>query len=103
MPATPKLPYCWVEGDLLPEIVLTYVDQDLAGFTITLHLRQKDGTVIVIPSTALDLAQGKFKFEWSDGDLTEGLNQEIEVKFVNVAGEPLTSAKVLIDVRKDLA
>ena len=103
MSATPKIPYCWTEGDLLPDLVLTYVDQDLTGFTITLHLLRKDGSVVVIPATGIDLVQGNFKFSWGVGDLVEGFNQELEIQFINTLGQPMTSARVLIDVRGQIA
>ena len=97
---TPKFPFCWVEGDRLPELILTRVDQNLTGFIITLHLRRKDGSVLVKTAIPIDLVQGHFKFSWAAGDLIAGLNQEAEVQFVDTEGKPLTSPLFLMDVRE---
>ena len=104
MHETPKFPYCWVEGDRLPALEVTYLDQDLSAFTsVRLHLFRKDKTVLVKDATAIDMVQGYFKFEWDNGDLIKGFNQEAELEFVDAAGLPLTSRKILIDVRGQLA
>lgn len=50
-------------------------------------------------TTALNLAQGKFKVEWAVGDLVAGFNQEAEFRFVDGASKPLTSPMFLMDVR----
>ena len=103
MTETPKFPYCWVENDEFPEMTCTLVDQDLSAFTVTLHLRRNDGTVLVKAATPIDLTQGHFKFDWSPGDLVAGYNQEAEVQFVDGSSKPLTSALFLVDVRKEIA
>ena len=103
MPETPKIPFCWVEGDCFPELVLTRVDQDLTGFGITLHLRRKDSSVLVKTAVPIDLTQGHFKFSWAPGDLIAGFNQEAEVQFVDLGGKPLTSPLFLMDVREQIA
>jgi len=100
--STPRFPFCWVEGDQLPEMVMTFQDQDLTGFAITMHLRRKDGSVLVKTATPIDLVQGHFKISWAPGDLVEGVNQEAEFQFVNPAGQPLTSRVFLIDVRAQI-
>jgi len=103
MNETPKFPFAWVEGDEYPEMVCTFQDQDLTGFTVTLHLRRKDGSVLVKTATPIDIAQGHFKFSWAAGDLVAGLNQEAEIQFVDGGGKPLTSKLFLIDVREEIA
>lgn len=99
MATTPKLPYCWVEGDQLPNMVCTFLDQDLSAFTVTFHMRRNDGSVLIKSATAIDLSQGKFRIEWDSSDLVAGFNQESEFQFVNGSSKPLTSPKFLIDVR----
>lgn len=104
MQDAPKFPYCWVEGDRLPALEATYLDQDLTTFTsVRLHLSRKDGTVLVKDATAIDFSQGHFKFEWDVGDLLAGFNQEAEIEFVDAAGLPITTRLILIDVRGQLA
>ena len=103
MSATAKFPFCWVENDEFPEMVCTLEDQDLTGFTITLHVRRNDGTVLVKAATPIDLTQGHFKFSWAPGDMVFGFNQESEIQFVDGGGKPLTSKLFLLDVRKELA
>lgn len=103
MSTTPKIPFCWVEGDRLPEITCTYKDQDLTGYTVTLHVHRKDDSVIVINADPIDLLQGQVKFPWGVGDLVAGINQRCEIQFVDGAGLPLTSKLFLIDVREELA
>lgn len=103
MSTTPKFPHCWVEGDQFPSMVCTLLDQNLSAFTVTLHMRRNDGTVLVKAATAVDLAQGKFRIEWADGDLVAGFNQEAEFQFVDGASKPLTSPLFLMDVRPDVA
>ena len=98
-----KIPYCWVEGDCFPEMFCTLEDQDLTGFTITLHLRRKDGSVLIKSATPVDLLQGHFKFSWVLGDLIVGRNQEGEIQFVDGGGKPLTSKLFLMDVRREIA
>ena len=104
MSATPKIPFEWVEGDRLPEIVCTLEDQDLSAFTsVRLHVRRKDDSVVVINAIAIDFVQGHFRFPWGDGDLVAGINQECEIEFVDAGGLPLTSKLFLIDVRDQIA
>lgn len=103
MHETPTFPFCWVEGDEFPEMVLTLQDQDLTGFTVTLHLRRVDGTVLVKTATPIELTQGHFKFSWAPGDLVAGFNQEAEVQFVDGGGKPLTSPQFLMNVREQIA
>lgn len=104
MHETPKFPYCWVEGDRLPHLEVTYLDQDLTPFaSVRLHLFRKDKSVIVKDAVAIDFTQGHFRFEWDAADLIKGFNQEAELEFIDAAGLPLTSRKFLIDVRGQLA
>ena len=103
MSDTPKFPFCWVEGDEFPEMVCTLQDQDLTGFSVTLHLRRKDGSVVIKTATPIDIAQGHFKFSWAVGDLVAGRNQEAEIQFVDGGGKPLTSKLFHIDVRGQIA
>ena len=103
MSTTPKFPFCWVEGDCFPEMVCTLQDQDLTGFVVTLHLRRKDGSVLIKPATPIDIVQGHFKFSWVVGDLVAGTNQEAEIQFVDAGGKPLTSKLFAMDVRKEIA
>jgi hypothetical protein len=103
MNSTPKFPHCWVEGDRLPAMTCTLVDKDLTAYTVTLHLRRIDGTVLIKAATAIDLEQGHFSFDWAEGDLVAGYNQEAEVQFVDGDDKPLTSKLFLIDVRPEIA
>ena len=103
MSDTPKFPFCWVENDEFPELVCTLQDQDLTGFTVTLHLLRKDKSVLIQSAPPLDIVQGQFKFSWAPGDLVAGTNQEAEIQFVDGGGKPLTSKLFLMDVRKEIA
>lgn len=103
MHSTPKFPHCWVENDEFPELEVTLLDQDLTGFTVTLHLRRGDGSILVKTATAIDLAQGHVKFVWAPGDLVAGFNQEAEIQFVDAGGKPLTGPLFLMDVRREVS
>jgi len=103
MSTIPKFPVCFVANDQLPNMVATLVNVDLTGYTITLHMRRADGTVLIKAATAIDLLQGHFAFEWSAGDLQAGINQETEIQFVEPGGKPLTSSLFLVDVRDEVA
>ncbi len=109
-------PFCWVEGDRLPEIVVTLrrpapegstsklKGQDLTGYTITLHLKRPAPSAVLIKNAiAIDLTEGKFKFSWAVDDLVVGVGQEAEIQFINPSAEPLTSQKFLMDVREQIA
>ena len=74
MSALAKFPFCWVEGDCFPEIVCTFQDQDLTGFSVTLHLRRKDESVVIKNAIAIYVVQGPFKFSWAVGYLIAGFN-----------------------------
>lgn len=98
-----KFPHTFTQGDRLPEIEFLLTDDndvgiDLSGHTITLRLRQPDGTLIVRTAVDIDLPNGSGKFTWADGDLVAGLDQRVEVRFVDPGGKPQTSDKFLIDV-----
>jgi len=104
----PKFPFCFVENDEFPEMVITYQDKagagiNLTGFTITLHLRRVDSSVLIKTATPLNLLVGQFKFSWGPGDLVPGVNQKAEIQFVDGAGKPLTSKIFLLDVREQIA
>jgi hypothetical protein len=103
MSTTPKIPYCFVENDLLPEPVFVLLDTDLTDYTVTLHLKRGDDSVLIKAATPMDLTQGQFRFVWGLGDLQAGVNQQGEIQFVSLSGDPLTSRLFLMDVREELA
>lgn len=58
------------------------VPRDLAalGFTtVNMLLEQPDGTVISIPTSALDLAAGTYSFSSAAGNLIEGADQHVQI------------------------
>lgn len=104
----PKFPFCFVANDEYPEMVCKLKDndgtpEDLTGYTMTLHMRRRDGSVLIKTATALDLAMGIFKFSWGPGDLVAGNNQRTEIQLLDAMGKPLTSKLFLVDVRAEIA
>ncbi len=74
----------------------------VSDYTITLHLKRPDGTVLV--KAATDLGGSKGQFQFAAGDLQAGLQQLAEVQSVNIAtSRPQTSTKFFIDVEEELA
>jgi hypothetical protein len=87
------------KGNRLPELVVTYVDQDLTGFTLELRLERPSG-VLVKTATAVDLTIGRFKFLWAAADFEAGFGQLAQIEVTDTGGLPLTIAEFLFDVRE---
>jgi hypothetical protein len=82
-----------VSQDELGRIDLEFENTDLATYsTITLRLRREDGVLIQQPAVVDDAPGGLCHFDWSAGDLNEGVH-EMEFRFVTLGGKPETFPK----------
>ena len=87
----------WREGDTEPSIPFTlHGGLQVSAFTITLHLRRPDGTLLVKAAAGLGGSNGEFV--WDDGDLQAGQNQRAEVSSDDGAGAVFTWPAFTIDV-----
>jgi hypothetical protein len=78
--------YNVVEGDDFPQIHIEIEGVDLALFaSIQLHVRRPGGTKFVRDAVIDDGPNGKFHFEWEQGDLIAG-RHEADVIFTDLAG-----------------
>ena len=87
----------WREGDTEPPITFTLAGGlQVSAFTITLHIRRPDGTLLV--KTAADLGGSNGEFTWAAGDLQAGMNQRAEISSDDGAGAVFTWPPFLMDV-----
>lgn len=71
-----------VSLDELSRIDLEFEDRDLSIYSsITLRMRRSDGILITHAAVIDDAPGGLCHFDWSSGDLIEGLH-ELEFRFV---------------------
>lgn len=96
-------PHVFVAGNTLPELVMVLRNTDITGYTITLNLRQPDGTDVTKTASILDAANGKFKFVWDSSDLVSGYGQPAQVRIVNGSSKELDIPQFLINVRPRIA
>jgi len=99
-------------NDTLPslEATLKYSDGtaiDLTGATVKFYMAKPDGTVVInATATIVDAVNGKVRYEWQQGDLSEEgrYHAEFEITFPN--GDVLTAPSqgyFIIEVQRDLA
>lgn len=96
------LPHVYTEGDTLPEMVCVLDDTDLSGYTITAYV-DRPTTVLSKVATAVDLANGQFKFVWVSTDLVAGYGQEVAIEFNDGSGGIETITGLRLDVAEALA
>lgn len=95
-----RLPFKYTEGDTLPSLSFTLVDEDITGWTIEGLLdRPDDNSTITKTAVIVDGPQGVFRFDWASTDLVAGCNQVFSVRFTDLGGDVQTmSTRLLIDV-----
>lgn len=99
---TPKFPHVYTEGDTLPPIPAVRRGINLTGFTITLRMARNNGTSLVkTPLLIVDALQGEFLIEWVAADLVPGLDQGVDIEFVDPGGIQ-TSRRFFIDVKEKI-
>ena len=92
-----------VAGDTGKPILLTYRDHNLTGWDLKMQFRYR-GTrrLVVIDATEIDLSAGEVKFDFSPGDLVEGV-ADLEFQLTDDSGMMFTipsCAAIRLDVRK---
>lgn len=97
-----KFPHVYTEGDTLPPIPTVRRGVNLTGFTITLRMARNSGIPLVkTPLLIVDALQGEFLIEWATTDLVPGLDQGVDIEFVDPSGVQ-TSKRILIDVKEKI-
>lgn len=96
----------YTEGDTLPKLQRTYTGTEsggnITGWTITLHLKRPDGTILTKTAAITDGPGGAYEFTWAAGDLQAGKMQEAEVQFDTGSGV-FTEADLFFTIRSQLA
>jgi len=97
-----------VAGDDGPPVVFTYRDTDLTDWTLRMIAVYRPGPNgkkrLSIDSTPIDLEAGQVMFEFSPGDLVEGV-ADLEFELTPDVGDRFTVPKcdtLRMTVRKDL-
>ena len=93
------IPHIYTEGDTLPEILMTFDEENLTGFTVELEIRRPDESLLVVPATFIDQPAGKFKFSFAAGELQAGLGQISAVVF-KIGAEVQHTEPLFLDVRE---
>ena len=84
------------------ELMAHRTNLDLTGYTVTLHLKRPDASVVIKPAIILDAANGLFKFTFDATDLVAGECQLAEVQFV-VGADVTSSEQFTLNVDEQLA
>ena len=88
------------EDDEIPLLVVTWVRQNLAGFTLIdlIVQRPSPAALLTVNHTVVDLVNGRVSFAFAAGDLVEGPSQRANIRVTNAAAAPLVIAEFTIDV-----
>jgi TATA-box binding protein (TBP) (component of TFIID and TFIIIB) len=98
----------FVEGDLLPNVVVQLEGEDITDFDIKLHVRKPNGTKItktaVIDEANVDNLVGvaEFHFEWAAGDLVAG-ESKAEIELFDAASNNETFPGLILRVAEEIA
>ena len=88
------------EDDEIPVLVMTWLKQNLTGFTLIdlIVQRPSPAALLTVNHTVVDLVNGRVSFAFAAGDLVEGPSQRANIRVTNAGGAPLVIAEFDIDV-----
>lgn len=97
----------FVEGDLLPNLSVGWKEQDVSGFSFSLHFRKPDGTRVTKVGIVDDANVGGagtavFHFEWSAGDLVTG-DSDAEIEVIDGSARNETWPRFILRVTEEIS
>lgn len=93
----------FVAGDTLPDLAVTYQDDqgqpiDITGYSLTLFVKRTDGSVLQKEAVLTDPTQGVAVFNWAADDLIAG-QQPAEIRVMDTQAKTLTLTGLKLDVQ----
>ena len=93
------------EDDVTRELNVTWTDKDSNAIDVSAYTELKllierppPSTVLEKTHTAVDLANGQWKYTFAAGDFVEGCGQDTNIRVKNAGGDPLVIARLRLDV-----
>ncbi len=97
-----------VATDTLPEFEFQYLEDDevtpidITGFTITMKIKRPSPSALLTKTmTITDAALGKFKVEWTTGDVVAG-KQKAHVIIVDTLSKQITFKGIFFEIAEAL-
>jgi hypothetical protein len=88
----------FVENDTADVLDVEYQGVNVTGFTIELHIGYPT-CPLVKSATMTDPVNGRFQFQFANGDLRNG-SYAVEILIVDLAGKELTVGEITFDIQK---